>query len=58
VITVEPFDLVARADDDVDPTLVIPLLVSIWTWVPPCCEILIGLCRCPSGALGYGPGYG
>jgi hypothetical protein len=32
-VTVESFDLVARADDD-DPTLVIPVLVSIWTWEP------------------------
>lgn len=32
-VTVESFDLVATADDH-DPTLVRPLLVSIWTWEP------------------------
>ncbi len=32
-VTVESFDLVARSDPD-EPTLVIPVLVSIWPWEP------------------------
>ena len=32
-VTVESFDLVARSDRD-EPTLVIPILVSIWPWEP------------------------
>lgn len=32
-VTVESFDLIARADAD-DSTLVIPVLVSIWPWEP------------------------
>ena len=32
-ITVESFDIVARADDD-DPTMVVPVLVSVWLWEP------------------------
>lgn len=30
-VAVESFDLVARSDPD-DPTLVVPVLVSIWPW--------------------------
>ncbi len=32
-VTVESFDLIARSDAD-DPTLVVPVLVSIWLWEP------------------------
>ena len=32
-LAVESFDLIARADSN-DPTLVIPVLVSIWPWEP------------------------
>lgn len=32
-VTVDSFDLIARIDED-DPTLVVPILVSIWPWYP------------------------
>ena len=32
-VPVESFDLIARSDEH-DPTLVIPVLVSIWLWEP------------------------